>query len=131
MSMSENMVYALEMLRESVDGCHSAGEISDDQYGDMLCIVERGAEALEVMEPPDERGYRDYVVFWTYLGNYANQARTVRARGIVEAIELGSFYDPRTASKSGKHHMRFLVFQVGAGLVHDGTIFDAEEATDA
>ena len=68
----------------------------------------------------------EYIVFWTYLGNYAENPKRIKASDIKEAILKSTGFDPYAKSKSGKM-MSFLVFEVGNDLVFNGTINTLEE----
>ena len=65
---------------------------------------------------------KEYVVFWTFVGNYADNPIRLKAKNIKEAIEKSTWYDPKEKNDCG-HQMRFIVFEEGK-LVHNGTIDD-------
>lgn len=72
---------------------------------------------------------KEYIVFWTYAANYAANPRRVKALGPMRAIEQTwpqYAADKLTAGGMGcedrevTNDIRFLVFEVGGDLVHDG-----------
>jgi|19_taG_2_1085344.scaffolds.fasta_scaffold02626_3 hypothetical protein len=54
-----------------------------------------------------------YIVFWTYSANSADDPRTVKAADPQDAIRKAFPFHSRPG-------VRFLVFEVGGGLVHNG-----------
>ena len=54
-----------------------------------------------------------YTVFWTYSANYADAPRTVEATDPQDAIRKAFRFHCRPG-------VRFLVFEVGGRLVHNG-----------
>lgn len=60
---------------------------------------------------------KEYIVFWTYSANYADVPKRVFARNPWKAI-INSF---RMYAAAPASPVRFLVFEVGGDLVHNGT----------
>lgn len=66
---------------------------------------------------------KQYYVFWTFVGNYADNPTLVMAKSVEEAISKGFPYDPQAQSEHGRR-ARFLVFEVNGKLVHNGYFED-------
>jgi hypothetical protein len=82
----------------------------------------------------EQRGPKQYYVFWTFVANYADNPTLVTATSVEEAIAKGYPYDPEARNENGRQ-ARFLVFEVNGKLVHNGyyedigkepCVFDAE-----
>jgi hypothetical protein len=69
---------------------------------------------------------RKFDVFWTFVANFSDKVRTVVAKSITEAIEKSTPYDPRMKSDGGST-MKFIVWEHGIGLVHEGPITEVKE----
>jgi len=67
----------------------------------------------------EQQGTKQYYVFWTFVGNYADNPTLVTAESIEEAIAKGYPYDPEARNEHGRQ-ARFLVFEVNGKLVHNG-----------
>ena len=63
---------------------------------------------------------KEYVVFWTFLGNYSDNPIRIHASDYIEAAEKATPYDPY--AKYGKYRMSFFIFEVGNDLVHAGPL---------
>lgn len=61
---------------------------------------------------------REWLVFWTFSGNYADSVKRVKADSFYDAImnTYGHVFNGKT---------RYIVFEVGRGLAFDGTAADA------
>ena len=64
---------------------------------------------------------KEYIVFWTYSANYADVTKRVFARNPWKAI-INSY---PSYAKAPEGAVRFLVFEVGGDLVHNGTADEA------
>jgi hypothetical protein len=65
---------------------------------------------------------KEYIVFWTCKASYADTPKRVFGRNPWKAI-VNSWFWVETDLQD--RTVRFLVFEVGSNLVHDGTIVEA------
>ena len=70
---------------------------------------------------------RKFDVFWTFAANFSDKVKTVEAESIKEAIKKSTFYDPYAKSEGCGYPMKFIVWEHGIGLVHEGPITEVKE----
>lgn len=66
---------------------------------------------------------KKYMVFWTFVANFADYPVIVEANSIEEAIRKGYVYDPEGSDDNG-NKARFLVCEIGGDVVHNGYFDD-------